>query len=129
MKKFFPILLICILLFSSSCATLFTGTSQKVEIDSNPPGADILIDGQKFGVTPSEIKLDKDFNDLLDGGKNIRLVLEGYEKSRFEIDAELNPIAILNLFNVLFWGIDAVTGAIVRYDDYVKFELNKLYPN
>src|SRR4051794_3113849 len=44
----------------SGCATLTGGHSpQKVKIDSDPPGATVVIDGQPHGVTPTTVALDR----------------------------------------------------------------------
>ena len=115
--------------FLTSCATMFSGTTQRVMIDSNPPGADIVINGQKQGTTPVDIIVDRELDDLFDGGKDIKLRLDGYEENGYELDAELNPVSIVNLFNILFWGIDAATGAITRYDYYYSFEMIPLDNN
>ena len=113
----------------TGCATLLTGTTQRVSIDSNPQGAEIIIDGQKQGKTPAKVKLDRELNAFIDGGKEIQLELGGYKKDGYELDAELNPVSIINLFNILFWGIDAATGAITRYDSYSNFEMIPLEDN
>jgi hypothetical protein len=28
----------------------------------------------------------------------------------------MNPVSVLNLFNLLFWGVDAASGALWKYD-------------
>lgn len=113
----------------TSCATLFTGSTQRVYIDSNPKGAEIIIDGQKQGKTPANVKVDRELDALMDGGKAIQLKLDGYKNNGYELDAELNPVAIINLFNILFWGIDAVTGAITKYDNHYNFEMIPIEDN
>lgn len=79
MIRLFTISILAILIFNTSCATLLTGSKQKVSIDSNPQGADIIIDGKKLGVTPAKVKVDKEFNALLEGGKEINLEKEGFK--------------------------------------------------
>ena len=116
-------------LFFTSCATLFTGTTQRISIDSNPQGAEIIIEGQKEGKTPTKVKVKRELNALFDGGKEIQLELDGYKKDGYLLNAELNPVSIINLFNVLFWGIDAATGAITRYENYYNFEMNPIEDN
>jgi hypothetical protein len=100
-----------------------------VSIDSNPQGADIIIDGKKLGVTPAKVKVDKEFNALLEGGKEINLEKEGFKKYGYELDANFNFISILNHFNPLFWGIDIVSGAVTKYDNYYNFVLMPLEDN
>lgn len=115
---------ITVLLFSlTGCATILSGTSQKVLIDSTPQGATIIIDGENEGITPSKVKIEKELNDLIEGGRDIELVLDGYEKDGYQLKAALNPIAILNFVNIACWAIDAATGAIIQYDNTYNFQL------
>jgi len=129
MRKVITISILAALVFSTSCATLFTGTRQKVTIDSNPQGAKVIIDGQKVGVTPANVRVDRELDALLEGGKEIRLEMLGYRESGYELDAELNAVSIFNFFNPLFWGIDIVTGAVTKYENYYNFELMPVQDN
>ena len=45
------ILVVAFTVMSSGCATLLSGTSQNVTINSNPPGAHVKI-GYQSGITP-----------------------------------------------------------------------------
>lgn len=45
------------------------------------------------------------------------------------MDANFNFISILNHFNPLFWGIDIVSGAVTKYDNYYNFVLMPLEDN
>lgn len=129
MKRIKYIAILSLIILNTSCATLFTGTRQNVSIDSNPQGADIIIDGQKMGVTPAKIKVDRELDALLYSGKEIQFELEGYKKLGYELDARLNTVAILNLFNPICWGIDIASGAITKYDNYYNFQLRPLENN
>lgn len=42
----------------SSCATVFAQDTRKIVVTSNPPGADIYVNGVAFGVTPKRIPVD-----------------------------------------------------------------------
>lgn len=126
MNRIFTNSILGLLIFSTSCATLLTGTKQNVSIDSNPQGADIIIDGQKLGVTPSKVKVDRELDALLEDGKEIQLDMQGYRKNGYYLDAEINLVAILNTMNLMFWGIDVATGAVTKYENYYKFELMPL---
>lgn len=110
MKKVLPLSIIA-LLSLNSCATIFTGTKQTVLFKSEPAGATIEIDGIHRGMTPVELKLRKSFDP-----SSITLKKEGYEPIYFKPTTNFNVVSILNLFNPLFWAIDGVTGAMMRYD-------------
>ncbi len=95
----------------TSCATVFTGTKQVVQINSIPSGAKIQVDGIDRGQTPSAVRLKKG-ND----GQIVTLKAEGYETKTFQPETDINIIAVLNFFNLLCWGVDAATGALWKYD-------------
>ena len=122
-KKIVKVFLVtCLSFMATSCSTIFTGTKQRVFIDSNPQGAVILVNGQNEGLTPATVRLKRDVDDLMDDGKSIKLLLDGYRED-YIMDANFNAVSVLNLFNLLFWGIDAATGAITRYDRVYTFQM------
>jgi hypothetical protein len=100
------------LLLFSGCATLFSGTDEDVTFRSEPSGAQIIIDGVTVGTTPATVEVDRPgLNDM-----DVTVELEGYEARTFELDKKFNNTAI---WNILFWPgfiIDALTGALFRYD-------------
>lgn len=111
-------------LLMGSCATVLTGTTQRVTIDSNPQGADIIVDGRMMGTTPLKVRLDRDINAFVDGGKDIRLELPGYYPDGYYLGTDIEPTCILNVFFIPGFAIDAVTGALMRYDsNYYQFRL------
>lgn len=94
------------------CATLFSGTSEQVTIDSEPEGARIFVEGIERGRTPATISVKRPgFNDT-----EVTLQLEGYEDRTFTLQKGFNTISILNLFVPAGFIVDAVTGAITQYD-------------
>jgi hypothetical protein len=111
MKKTSLILMLAIMFLISSCATLFTGSQQTVQINSLPSGAKIQVNGVDRGTTPTAIKLKKG-----NEGQVLTLKVDGYETKTFQPETAFNGVSILNLFNVLCWGIDAATGALWKYD-------------
>tara|TARA_B100002019_G_scaffold66669_1_gene57234 strand:+ start:1135 stop:1497 length:363 start_codon:yes stop_codon:yes gene_type:complete len=94
----------------SSCATIFTGTTETIQFDSNVKGATVEMDGVEVGKTPMTMKVKKSFNGVMS------VSADGYETKRFELQKSFNSIAILNLFGILQWGIDLATGAINKFD-------------
>lgn len=92
------------------CATLFSGTSDRVKFESEPSGAEVVIDGIERGTTPTTISVSRDIND-----KRVTLQKEGYSDKVFRLQKEFATVAILNLGNILFWGIDVLTGALFKY--------------
>lgn len=113
MKKLFVLFAITSVL-STSCATIFTGTKQTVQINSYPQGAKIEVDGIERGVTPAPVEMKKGFR-----GQTLVLKKEGYENKIFQPTMTFNNVAILNFMGMLGWGIDAATGALMKYDPVV----------
>lgn len=57
MKKSIAVLCIISFLSLSGCATLFKGTSEKVNMESSPVRADVYVNGQFMGKTPMQLNL------------------------------------------------------------------------
>lgn len=95
----------------SGCATIFTGTTDEVRIDSDPPGARIFIDGIERGETPDTIEIKRSGI----GNREVTLRLDGYEPYTFVLQKEFNAVSVINLFNPLFWAVDVATGSVTRY--------------
>jgi uncharacterized protein YceK len=124
MKYLQLLLVLALAAILSSCATVLTGTTQRVTIDSTPPGAKIIVDGYLMGTTPARVRLDRDFNAIIDDGKDISLELEGFYTDGYFLRADIEPTTILNVFCPFGFALDVVSGAIMRYDsDYYNFRL------
>jgi hypothetical protein len=96
----------------SGCATIFTGTRDTIAFNSTPEGATVLIDGIERGRTPTTLRVKRTVGDRI-----VTLRLEGYVDRTFVLGKEFNVVSVLNLKNVLGWGVDAATGALFRYSD------------
>ena len=93
-----------------SCATVFTGTTDKVHITSHPEGAKIQINGIDMGTTPALVSLKRNQDPI------VVLKKEGFRDKTFTPTKAFNAISIINLGNVLGWVIDLATGAIKEFD-------------
>ena len=47
------------MVISTGCATTMNGRTQRVAVASDPPGAQIFVNGQPAGVTPTYVELDR----------------------------------------------------------------------
>lgn len=94
-------------LFSTSCATIFTGTSDQVTFESNPSGATVFVDGVELCITPCKERVDRSVND-----QEVEFVLDGYKTKVIELDKEFNVISIINLGSPLGWVVDLITGSV-----------------
>lgn len=117
---------LCIMIMLSSCATIFSGSHDKITIDSEPQGAEIYFEGQNLGTTPQEVSIKRRFSYLNDGRVPIKLVHPGYKPmgygAGYGVDASFNIVSAFNLL-LLPLGIDALTGSITNYPEYATFVL------
>ena len=89
-------LLLIIVLMMSSCATLFTGTKEMITVTSNVDNATVKFDGINMGSTPLVTKVKKSFDGM------VSVEADGYKDERFQFQKSFQPVAILNLFNVIW---------------------------
>lgn len=103
--------LVVALLVAGGCATLVTGTTDKVRILSTPSGATIEIQGQVVKA-PAEVSLSRSFFNPPGGIASY----PGYEEKRFEVRRDFNLWTIGNVVT-LFLGvpIDVLSGALMKY--------------
>lgn len=99
------------MLFMTSCATLFTGTKDRITFNTNPSGATIYIDGVEQCKTPCTMKVKRSIGDT-----DVEFKLDGYETRLITLSKEFNVVSVINLGNLLGWGIDALSGAVMKYD-------------
>ncbi|MGA1385597.1 MAG: PEGA domain-containing protein [Flavobacteriaceae bacterium] len=105
------------LLLLTSCATILTGSSRKVLLESNPTGAVVYVNGMERGTTPALIKLKAD--DRLD------FRLKDYKDKVVVVDSRFNLVAIINGVSLVGWGVDALTGSLRRVKTkYIKVDLD-----
>lgn len=112
MRSLSTLLLLLIILVSTGCATLFTGSSDNIVFESDPPGAEVLIDGLVIGRTPTTVNVKRPGM----GDQQVTLRLDGYNPVTFTLSKSFNSVAILNLASFVGWGIDVLTGAVMKYD-------------
>ena len=90
------------------CATLISGTSQAISIDSNVPGASVVIEGNLVGHTPFSGKIKRQ-------REAVALVShKGYGAQPLTLTTSFNPVAILSIV----WDYsttDCLTGACWEY--------------
>ncbi len=98
-------------LLMTSCATIFTGTKDRITFNSTPAGATIYKDGVEQCKTPCTLKVKRSLSDT-----DIEYKLDGYETRLITLDKEFNVVSVINLGNLLGWGIDALSGAVMKYD-------------
>jgi uncharacterized protein YceK len=107
--KILFVLIVCLLL--TSCATIFKGTKEEVRFDSKPTGAEIWIDGVKFGNTPAVFSLESKKTYV------IEFRMEGKTKSvRLTNHMQAGYLILDILTGLVPVIIDAATGSWYKLD-------------
>ena len=66
-----------IIVAASGCATVYTnGTTQRIEVTSTPPSAEVFLDGQFVGTTPLEVDVSRHSRDPV-----IRVKKDGFREN------------------------------------------------
>ncbi len=93
----------------SGCATVIKGSSQSINFSSEPQGADVIIDGNLMGKTPTIVTLKKNKY------KSAIIKKEGYESATIMLKTAYDPISLINVF----WDLsttDLITGNAYEYE-------------
>ena len=110
-RQFVNLMVLFVMMISlSGCGTLFTGTSEMINIASEPEKAKVYVNGVHMGTTPLQVSLKRDQDHM------IMVKKEGYEDASATLVRKFNPVAILNLISILCWVVDAVTGGIWKFE-------------
>lgn len=107
----FKVAIVIFTITITSCATLFSGTKDRIYFTTNMPGARVLIDGVEVCKTPCNENITRKV-----GESQIEFKLEGYETKVINLSKTFNVVSILNFGNLIGWGIDIATGAVFKYD-------------
>ena len=109
--KFHFFALFSLALLSTHCATIVSGKSQVVTIDSNVKGAEVVVNGSTLGKTP--------YNGPIPRANPTTLTLkkDGYASKTVTLNTEVEPMF---WGNIIFGGVfgsttDNATGAMYKY--------------
>ena len=122
MKKTILALSMASALMMTSCATIVSGTTQKVSFNSTPANASIFINEVEVGKTPFQTKLERKKE------HSVVIKLDGYRPYETKLTKKFNA---WYLGNIIFGGIiglvvDPITGAIYELSpDQVNAQLQQ----
>ena len=121
MKKLF-LLGIFIPFLNTSCCSIFTSAKQTVTFVGEE-GIRIYDNGMKIatigesGETSVRIRKKKSSKELI-------AKKEGYRPTPLRLESTFNPVACINLLNVLAWGIDLGTQKAFKWENtYFEIEM------
>lgn len=96
-----------LLLASAGCATIVKGSHQKVPIASDPPAADVIVDGALVGQTPISLDMKRKHDHL------VTIQKTGYRPKSVAVVKDVGGAVWGNIIagGLIGWGVDASTGA------------------
>lgn len=112
------------LVLVTGCASIVSGTSQQITIDSNPKGANCSLtrDGQIIGnvLTPTGLAIRKSKHNI-----DIACAKKGYQRATATLTSDVESATFGNLLigGAVGWAIDSATGADNKYDDVITVTL------
>jgi hypothetical protein len=101
-------------LLLGGCATLFTGTTDRLSFDADVPGVRLSVDGHYQGELPLAVEMPRGFI----GGQQFIATFEkpGFQTQEFKLLRDFNVVAILDISSpITSGGVDILTGAMVRF--------------
>lgn len=104
--------LLALAISTTSCATIITGTSDKISFTSTPEGAKVLHKGVEKCTTPCETKIPRSLSK-----QTITLEKEGYVSQEVKLTKTFNAVTLVNILlgGAIGVGIDAATGSLTKY--------------
>ncbi len=105
---------LCFVVAVSGCATIMAGGPDHIPVNSNPPGAQVFVDGVLVGQTPMVVTLDRERSH-----GTIQVQAPGFAPAIIQRDKEINGWFWANLCigGLIGMVIDLVTGDVKRFDD------------
>ncbi len=118
MKK--TVILSCLML--TACGTIFSGTGQEINFDSNEKGVEVFIDGVRACSTPCTYEVDRSISDL-----DIVAKKKGFRNQQITLRSNFNKMAVLNLTFLTSWTTDLAFGGVWEYKrNNVYIDMEKL---
>jgi PEGA domain len=101
------VLIASLSLFTGGCASIVKGTTQAIPVGSSPSGADVKIDGNKVGQTPTSVAVKRKTDHLMTIEKS------GFQTETFAITRNIGGAVFGNIIagGLVGWGVDAISGA------------------
>lgn len=125
MRFFIQTGLLFLLCFAGGCATIINGSTQQVSVSSDPPGAQVMADGNPIGVTPLVIDLQRKSNHI------VTVSMDGYHTEQVSVVKVMSGAVAGNILagGFIGWGIDAASGAQYKLKpDTVTVQMRRLGP-
>lgn len=111
-NKLSVVLMIGITLSATSCASIITGTKDKITFNSTPEGAKVIHKGIEKCTTPCTAEIPRSLSKQM-----VTFEKEGYNSKEVKLTKTFNPVTLLNILlgGAIGVGIDAATGSLTKY--------------
>ena len=113
MKNKLTILLsLSIAISTTSCASIITGTKDKITFNSTPEGAKVLHKGVEKCTTPCTAEISRSLSK-----QTVTFAKEGFSSKEVKLTKNFNAVSLVNILigGVIGIGIDAATGSLTKY--------------
>jgi hypothetical protein len=109
-QTFAGLLIIIGLAISSGCATIVHGTTQDINITTDPSGADLNVDGSEHYKSPAKITMKRKEDHM------VEVTMDGYQKETLNIKSVMSGAVAGNILagGLIGWGVDAASGGQYR---------------
>lgn len=113
-------MLLLAVIFNSGCASIMKGSSQQILITSNPAGAQVTINGTKYGTTPGEFIMGRAIK-----YRTVLLEKQGYEPATTSIIADPDYVTLI-IGNLFSWGLPGMLSDVIvgSHNDLIPREVN-----
>lgn len=109
-------LLAGIALSVTSCASILTGTKDKITFNSTPEGAKVFHKGIEKCTTPCTAEIPRSLSKQM-----VTFEKEGFNTKEVKLTKTFNPVTLVNILlgGAIGVGIDAATGSLTKYSPKV----------
>ena len=125
LKKGLSLALVISSLALGACSTIADGTSQEIVINTNPAGADCVLERKGTNIarvnpTPGSALVAKTKDDIM-----ITCSKDGFDKATIRNKSQTTWVTLGNVLlgGAVGWGVDSATGADNKYTSPVNIEL------
>lgn len=105
-------LLAGIALSATSCASILTGTKDRITFNSTPEGAKVFHKGIEKCTTPCTAEIPRSLSKQM-----VTFEKEGFNNKEVKLTKTFNPVSLVNILlgGAIGVGIDAATGSLTKY--------------
>ena len=111
-NKLTVLLSLSIALSTTSCASIITGTKDKITFSSTPEGVKVFHKGVEKCTTPCTAEISRSL-----GKQTVTFSKEGFTSKEVKLTKNFNAVSLVNILigGVIGIGIDAATGSLTKY--------------